>query len=205
MKTINDYARVTVDYYDHNSEQYEKKADSVDFSEISDSFLKYLKKGSLILDFGCGTGRDSKYFIHKGYKVYPVDGSTEMCKRASMLLGQEVVNMYFNEFKEINKFDGIWACSSVLHLPTNELISTLKNLEKSLKNGGYIYLTFKYGEYEGYRNGRFFNDMTEDKFKKILMQISNISIMETFYNTSTIKEQINKQWINFFLKKSIEE
>ena len=50
---------------------------SVEFHSVQDKFLSYLSAGSYILDFGCGSGRDSKYFLEKGYRVDAVDGSEE--------------------------------------------------------------------------------------------------------------------------------
>jgi cyclopropane fatty-acyl-phospholipid synthase-like methyltransferase len=36
---------------------------------------KYLNKNSIILETGCGNGRDSFYFAEKGYKIYAFDQS----------------------------------------------------------------------------------------------------------------------------------
>lgn len=35
---------------------------------------------------------------------------------------------------------------------------------RALKNNGIIYTSFKYGTFEGERNGRYFTDMNEEKF-----------------------------------------
>ena len=59
----------------------------VDFSALQNEFSSYIKKGGLILDLGCGSGRDSKAFIEMGYEVVAVDGSQEICKRASEYIG----------------------------------------------------------------------------------------------------------------------
>ena len=45
--------------------------------------------------------------------------------------------------------DGIWACSSILHLPKKELKQVLVNMEQALHIGGIIYTSFKYGDFEG--------------------------------------------------------
>ena len=42
-----------------------------------------LRESKSILDFGCGSGRDSKYFLEKGYTVRAIDGSEKLCELAS--------------------------------------------------------------------------------------------------------------------------
>lgn len=48
----------TLDYYNQNAQSFATGTVSVDFHETQDRFLKLLDKGSLVLDFGCGSGRD---------------------------------------------------------------------------------------------------------------------------------------------------
>ena len=59
-------------------------------TEIQDRFLAYLSPGSHILDLGCGTGRDSKLFLDRQYKVTALDGSPELCKTAKAFTDQEI-------------------------------------------------------------------------------------------------------------------
>ena len=68
-----------------------------------------------VLDFGCGSGRDTKYFLEHGMHVEATDGSEELCRIASDYAGIPVKRMLFQELKETEKYAGIWACSSILH------------------------------------------------------------------------------------------
>lgn len=43
-----------------------------------DLVLAYLPKGSTVLDFGCGTGLDARYYAGHGYKVLAYDNSAAM-------------------------------------------------------------------------------------------------------------------------------
>ena len=43
-------------------------------------------------------------------------------------------------------------------------------MSSATKANGIIYLSFKYGDFEGERNGRYFTDMTEDSLEKLLME-----------------------------------
>ena len=74
-----------------------------------------------------------------------VDGSAEMCRIASRLTGIEVRHMYFHELEEKDKYDGIWACASILHVPYESMVAILQKLYEALKDDGVLYLSFKYG------------------------------------------------------------
>ena len=97
----------TLEYYNKNAQLYYEQTLVGNLQEIHDRFLKELPNNAYILDFGCGAGRDSKYFIDKGYKIEAIDGSIEMCKLASKYINQEVKFMKFNELDDVNTYDGI--------------------------------------------------------------------------------------------------
>ena len=116
-----DYIEKTIFYYDGNAESFIKNTANVNFTATQRSFLSKLEKGASILDFGCGSGRDTKCFLEQGYQVTAIDGSIELCKAASRYTGIPVKHMLFQELNESERYDGIWACSSILHLPLPEL------------------------------------------------------------------------------------
>lgn len=142
----------TLDYYNQNASQFVLGTISVEFNTVQDKFLELLPNGGIVLDFGCGSGRDTKYFIKKGFKVDATDGSFELCKSAGKYTGIEVKQMLFTELSADNLYDGIWACSSILHLSKAELMDVFRKMAQATKVNGYIYTSFKYGDFEGYRN-----------------------------------------------------
>ena len=138
----------TLSYYDENASAFCEGTRNADMSEMRGRFLQYLKPGTLILDVGCGSGRDSKFFMESGYRVVALDGSKEMCRQASAYLGQEVQCRRFEEIDEKEVYDGIWACASLLHVPYELLSKVIAKLITALVDGGGLYASFKYGEEE---------------------------------------------------------
>ena len=199
---VSKYIQDNLKYYNENYKSYENdKHKIINFEQIYQPFLQNLKQDSLILDFGCGTGRDILYFLNAGYKVEGIDGSKKMCMIAEKNTGLKIKCLNFLDFSENNKYDGIWACASLVHLNHQDLINTIRKISQSLKKGGYFYTTFKYGTFEGIRNGRYFIDMTEERFKMILKNFTDLTLIYTYYNESYVENQHNKEWINFVLQK----
>lgn len=191
----------TLDYYNQNADQFVKGTVSVDFKKTQDKFLEMLS-GKRILDFGCGSGRDTKYFIEAGFEVVATDGSEELCKSASEYTGIAVKQMLFQELDEIDRYDGIWACSSILHLSKRELIDVFVRMISALCQNGIIYTSFKYGTFEGERNGRFFTDFTIETFEDFIEDIRNISI-EDYWITGDVRPgREEEQWLNLILRKT---
>lgn len=192
----------TLKYYEENANQFVQGTVSVDFKQTQDKFLGKLKIGDSILDFGCGSGRDTKYFADKGFQVEATDGSLELCKLASEHTGIPVRQMLFEELNELEKYDGIWACSSILHLSKDALAKVLKKMADALKGKGVIYTSFKYGEFEGERNGRYFTDFTIETFKEYLQGIPELQ-MEEYWITSDVRPgRGEEKWLNLILCKS---
>ena len=191
----------TLEYYNQCAKDYNELTLNIEFEHKREMLLKYLKSKAHILDLGCGSGRDSKAFLQKGYQVTAVDGSQELCKIASENIGQEVICQLFHELEETNTYDGVWACASLLHLPTDELKKVIQKVEQSLKKGGYFYASFKYGEFEGERDGRYFNDFTEESFKNLLAEFPNLKIQEVEVTTDVIPGRENVSWLNIIMKK----
>lgn len=174
---------------------------NVDFSYIQNMFLDRLDSGATILDFGCGAGSDTKFFLENGYVVEAIDGSKELCKIASEHTGIEVKKMLFQDLQEVRKYDAIWACSSILHLPYAELVDVMKKIVVALKDNGLLYTSFKYGVYEGIRNGRYFIDMTEDSLEKLLQEVGGIGVEELWVTSDVRPGRGEEKWLNLFLRK----
>lgn len=191
----------TLAYYDERTKEFIDSTLYVDFAETQDKFIRRLPEQAYILDFGCGSGRDTKYFLERGFKVTAIDGSAELCKFASQFTEIEVKHMFFQELADVEMYDGIWACASILHLPYAELERVLAKMERAVKNGGIIYTSFKYGSFEGERNGRYFADMDEEKFKHLLACVLQLRIEELWVTGDVRAGRSEEKWLNVILRK----
>lgn len=74
----------------------------------------------------------------------------------------------FNELSTREEHDGVWACSSGLHLPKEKLNVVIAQMTQALRHGGVMYLPFNYGSFEGKRRDRYFIDFTKQSFLELL-------------------------------------
>ncbi|MFR1725475.1 class I SAM-dependent methyltransferase [Emergencia timonensis] len=194
----------TLTYYNENVDAFLSSTTTVDLSEIQDQFLSYLNPGDRILDLGCGSGRDTKYFLDEGFVVDAVDGSDELVIRASSYTGIQVKRMLFAELACINKYDGIWACASLLHLPYSQLSLMLDKIARALNEHGIFYASFKYGEFEGERNGRYFTDLNEERCRELIGDNGKFHI-ECLWTTGDARpEKGEEKWLNMILIKDFQ-
>jgi SAM-dependent methyltransferase len=192
---------ITLDFYNENANDFVANTQKVDFRQTQDKFAVQIMIGGRILDFGCGSGRDTKYFMERGFCVDAVDGSEKICEIASAFIGSPVHKMLFQELDAVDLYDGIWACSSILHLPKTELKGVLGKMSKALKSDGMIYTSFKYGKFEGIRNGRYFTDFTEETFSDFLKDIPGIRLEELWITNDVRPDRGEEKWLNLILRK----
>lgn len=186
----------TLNYYATYASDFASDTVAVDFTTTQKRFLKYLAPGASILDFGCGSGRDSKYFLEQGYRVTAIDGCKELCALASAYTGLAVQQMLFQELTAVAQFDGLWACASILHVPKNQLPDIFQRICRALKPGGYAYLSFKYGSFEGERSGRHFTDLTESQLSEILLSVPGLQLVEQWVSADVRPGRENEKWLN---------
>lgn len=116
----------TLTYYNQNAQTFISHTQAINFQDTQERFLCHLRPGARILDFGCGSGRDTRYFLQQDYSVDAIDGSEELCRLASQYTGIPVRQMLFQDLDCRDNYDSIWACASILHLRMEEL--TIRDL-----------------------------------------------------------------------------
>lgn len=196
----------TLQYYNDNATEYVRQTVAVDMSNVLDAFVKRIPADGNILDLGCGSGRDSRIFLEMGFSVTALDGSPELCQIASEYIGLPVRCLLFQELDYDHAFDGIWACSSLHHLPRNQLLETLPKVIKALKPDGILYTCFKYGEsdYDD-EKGRHFTCATEQTIHALFEEVKeaiDISGMEVWITGDNLNGR-DLRWVNVVVSKKL--
>ena len=192
----------TLDYYNKNSEEYFNSTLNVDMTNTYKEFLKLVPKDGKILDLGCGSGRDSMNFMKLGYEVTAVDGSKELAKKASALLGKEVIASTFEELELKEKFHGIWACASLLHIKREDLKTVLNNLYNNLDDNGVFYMSFKYGEKEYVDDkNRYFNCFTDESIISFINENTKFNILDLYITEDKLGRVNEVKWLNVICKR----
>lgn len=188
------------DYYQLHAQRFFSETVDVDMSELYRPFVAHLKPGARILDAGCGSGRDAKAFREMGYEVEAFDASAELVELARQHTGLPVKQMRFEEVTEVERYDGIWCCASLLHVPLAELPGVMAQLAKALKPGGVWYLSFKYGSGEREKDGRRFTDMDESGVNVFIRYFNEFELIDSWITDDSILRK-DERWFNIILSK----
>ena len=188
----------TLSWYRDNAIQYAEETRNSLVLDALWEFLSRMKEGGTILDYGSGSGRDSAYFLDKGFSVDSLDGSAEMKAQAERLFGIKVKLASFLSLEEKDKYDGIWAQASILHLEEHDLRVALTLIERALKRDGVFYSSFRKGEGDGYENGRWYTNMTERRFLSFLPASL---YMEKIWESQDVRPGVNRTWLSIICRK----
>ena len=191
---------MTNDYYQHHAKVFFDGTVSVDMASLYESFTHHLAPGARVLDAGCGSGRDAKAFHEMGYQVEAFDASSAMVLLAQQHTGLPVRQMSFMDINVQQRYDGIWCCASLLHVPASDLHEVMRKLTHALKPGGVCYVSFKYGDGEREKDGRRFTDMNERSFAALLKNNSAIEAVEQWL-TQDKRPDRNETWLNAVLRR----
>ncbi len=192
----------TLTYYNQNAQAFISHTQTINFQDTQERFLSHLHPGSIILDFGCGSGRDTRYFLSRDFQVDAIDGSEELCRLASQYTGIPVRQMLFQDLDCRDTYDGIWACASILHLRMEELTDVFRRMILALHEEGILYVSFKLGNFRGERNGRYFTDFDESGFRKYAEQFPELTIRDLWITADVRPNREEEQWLNIILQKS---
>lgn len=188
----------TLSWYRDNAIQYAEETRNSLVLDALWEFLSRMKEGGTILDYGSGSGRDSAYYLDKGFSVDSLDGSAEMKAQAERLFGIKVKLASFLSLEEKDKYDGIWAQASILHLEEHDLRVALTLIERALKRDGVFYSSFRKGEEDGYEKGRWYTNMTERRFLSFLPASLYV---EKIWESQDVRPGVSRTWLSIICRK----
>lgn len=193
---MDENTRETIAYYDANAAGFVADTANVEFGALQREFARRLPEGGRVLDLGCGSGRDSLAFLRAGFAVDALDGSEQMVKAASGLTGLPVAHATFSDYEPQGPYDGIWACSSLLHAPAAELAGVIAKYARALAPGGTFYLSFKLGSHNGMRGGRWFTDLEEPALRALIAEVPGLRVDRVDVTSDVRPGRSDEKWLN---------
>lgn len=192
--------RSTLSYYETEARPFFERTKDLRIEVVYEPFLSLLPAGAHVLDAGCGSGRDTRRFLEMGYEVTAFDASEAMCALASEHTGRPVLRLRFDELNFEGRFDGVWACASLLHVPRRGLDDAVSNLSRALKPGGVFFASFRYGEEEAVgEDGRLFDNHTERTFRRFLRTRPELEAVDVRRSQDTYRPDV--VWLGALLRK----
>ena len=191
----------TLGYYESNACAFCDDTAGAAMSATLTEFVSLLPVGASVLDWGCGTGRDSRALLDGGFVVTSTDASPAMCRAAKELFGVDAICEGFEDLDEAACYDGIWACASLLHVCKDNLRRTFEIACNALKSDGVFYASFKLGDFEGMRNGRWFTDLDEESLELLLQPVFTVARM---WVTGDVRPgRGDEKWLNCLARKRL--
>ncbi|MBF7095705.1 class I SAM-dependent methyltransferase [Alkalibacter mobilis] len=191
----------SIEYYNKNAKEYIISTAGLKMDELLNKFAGYIDQGGTVLDIGCGSGRDSMWFKKRGFDVWAHDGSIAMVEHCKIFLHDRVQVASFNDYTSNMEFDGLWACSSLLHVPRSKLKSIIDKYTSLLKKNGVFFMSFKLGEDDHEDSGRAFTNMSKSLIVELLDSCNQLKIVELIISTDQRTERREESWISVIAKK----
>lgn len=189
----------TIDYYNDNADEYFNSVISADMTENYTRFLQYVPKGASIMDLGCGSGRDLKYFKDNGYEAEGLDASEKLCILAREYSGCPVLCTDFLSWKTERRYDAFWANASLLHLTGKDIITFFAQKTKYLADNGIFYMSMKTGIPQGDDpKGRYFTPFSEELLEQLL-KASKLELIDRWSNNDALGRSDTK-WMSVIFR-----
>jgi SAM-dependent methyltransferase len=154
-----DVSAGTLEHYNQRADDFWKGTRDHDVSQNVEALLSQIEGPPpfMILDLGCGPGRDLKTFAGLGHVAVGLEGAARFVEMAREYSGCEV---WPQDFLKLDlpsaRFDGIFANAVLFHVPCKELPRVLGELHASLKPRGVLFSSNPHGNNEeGWNRGRY--------------------------------------------------
>ena len=193
-------AASTEAFYRENAQSYFHRTFELQMDHLYRPFLEAVGDGRRLLDVGCGSGRDVKAFRVLGYDAFGIDPSPDLVALATAHAGPYFSVARAETYKAHDRFDGVWACASLLHLRRADLHSTMRNLRALLKQGGVLFASVQLGAGDcAQPDGRWYIYYSAAEFKDATTE-SGLMVLRS-WETNDVLRNDGPTWINILARR----
>ena len=133
-----------------------------------ETFFARLPEGAKILDLGCGPGQHAALMDAHGFDVLATDATPEFVE-AAKARGVNAHVARFDDLRDVDAFDAIYASFSLLHAPKVKMPEHLAAITRALRPNGWLFWGSKLGSGEARdKIGRFYAYYTELELTDLL-------------------------------------
>ena len=189
-----------MDYYKENYKEYFDRTFLLDPSSFLGPVSERLSSGAMVLDVGCGSGRDLLWFKKKGFEVIGFEGSAGLAELAREHSGVEVIEGDFEtyDFSFISA-DAIIASGSLVHVQHEKLADILQNIVPALEKHGIFYVSLKQGEKTKTDDlGRPFYYWKDEKLREVFERLG-FKMLDSYQNKSIANS--DDLWLSYILRR----
>jgi SAM-dependent methyltransferase len=194
----------TVGHYDASAQSFREGTHDHDVSQNYAAFLRAIvgPPPFVVLDLGCGPGRDLAYFRSLGHEAVGLDGAASFVEMARAATGCEVLHQSFLALSlEPGRFHGIFANASLFHVPAQELPRVLHELHDALADGGVLFSSNPRGlDTEGFHGERYGSFHTLETWRAYVTR-AGFTEIEHYYRPAG-KPRHEQPWLATVWRKS---
>jgi 2-polyprenyl-3-methyl-5-hydroxy-6-metoxy-1,4-benzoquinol methylase len=126
-----------------------------------------------------------------------------MAEFASRNTGQECAVLRFQDMTFERKFDAVWSCAALLHVPKSEMSDVLGRIVRALKPGGVAYFSFIEGNDERTSSdGRFYNSYTTELLRELLHDVGGVREVDCWTSFRNPDSPRQAPWLNMIIQRT---
>jgi SAM-dependent methyltransferase len=193
---------VSIGFYEANAKAFFDRSVDADMARGHEEFTAMVPPGGRVLDAGCGSGRDALAFHRLGFEVTAMEASPALAALARAHTGLAVEVMTFDQITWRDRFDGVWACASLLHVPRVALAATVTRLRDALVPDGVLWMSFKYGSEERQAGERHFTDLDEAGGQKLLADVGGLTLLSQHATEDVRADHGGERWLSLLARRT---
>ncbi len=190
-----------IDYYEANAFKYHESTIGINPSSFLEPLARRLPSAAAILDVGCGSGRDLRWFKERGFRPIGIERSPSLAELARNHSGCPVMEANFetHDFSDC-PVDALVLVGALVHIPHNRFEQVLDHLLKALRPGGHALITLKEGRGITEKSQERFFYLWQDPDLRAIFDRLSLTVVDFSRQTSKIRE--TDIWLGYVLKKN---